>query len=148
MEQGNKAAGVWVKASEILPNNHTPLFFKIIRGEGATGHYGFFDGKFYSQNQNGYFGMELNNSDTYIEWLDESQANNSIDNGWISVEDKMPEDCNEILGCHCNEQYYVVEVCRKYHSITPKSYKFVSRDGDSGLNITHWQPLPKRPNKK
>jgi len=63
-------------------------------------------------------------------------------NGWISVEDKLPEEC---------ELVYAI----REGNVEPGIYKFMAKDQWEWAprfiacldDITHWMPLPKPPKK-
>ena len=69
------------------------------------------------------------------------------DNDWISVKDRLPDDKERYLICTENERIYIAyyqPIGDKFSNHEPfwqgSSCRFTS--------VTHWQPLPKRPNFK
>lgn len=65
-------------------------------------------------------------------------------NGWISVEDRLPDDKERYLICTENERIYIAyyqPIGDKFSDYEPfwqgSSCRFTS--------VTHWQPLPKPP---
>ena len=72
-------------------------------------------------------------------------------NEWISVEERLPEDWQKIL-CYQpyteNSQIMVLAYSKEYFVEINDDDKFTDNPQDDGFYnyITHWMPLPKRPN--
>lgn len=82
-----------------------------------------------------------------------SKLRNSIDNGWISIEEALPENSDEVL-CYAP---YIKDIIGhvligKYfppergHRESWTVYDFEEARMD--IKVTHWQKLPQPPNKK
>ena len=58
-------------------------------------------------------------------------------NGWISVKDRLPEECNQYLVCHERNMYLA------WYSVSGRWYieEAICEPG----YITHWMPLPEPP---
>ncbi len=56
-------------------------------------------------------------------------------NGWISVEERLPENNQVVLGYH---PMYIF-ICKKLKD------RFVVKMNLTPCDITHWQPLPQPP---
>lgn len=72
-----------------------------------------------------------------------------MENGWIKVEDMLPEITNEKLGCsdevlaYADNLYGKFFISRYDHEFETWEYE---RGHDATYNpITHWIPLPKPP---
>jgi Lar family restriction alleviation protein len=65
---------------------------------------------------------------------------NTRADGWISVEDELPQEDFQVIAC-CDDD---VEACifRVHES---GNYYFERVDGDFRLEATHWMPLPAPP---
>lgn len=65
---------------------------------------------------------------------------------WISVKDKLPEHCQEILACcsHENTGFTFEESCT-YTLATYINEMFIPFHYDEKLFPTHWMPLPEPP---
>ena len=56
--------------------------------------------------------------------------------GWISVEDRLPEDDETVWVHYDNEQNYGYCWNKRW---------FLNQDGRIKIKVTHWQPLPEPP---
>lgn len=60
---------------------------------------------------------------------------------WISVDDRLPEDEDEVLGCHIEAGGITII----WYDIELKKWHFDSEQKGMEILITHWQPLPNPP---
>lgn len=75
-------------------------------------------------------------TDEYLERANKNTERPAvIADNWISVEDRLPKDFSEVLGCACDDNVLVA-----YWS----GEEWYS-PSDALLNITHWQALPSPP---
>lgn len=78
---------------------------------------------------------------------------NGIDNGWISVEEALPENSDEVL---CYAPYIKdiighVLIGKYFHRERGHSESWTVYDFEEArmdIKVTHWQKLPQPPNKK
>lgn len=72
-------------------------------------------------------------------------ADFEFDNGWISVENRLPDDKKQYLVCTDRGRFYIAY----YQPIGDKfsDYEPFWQSDSCRLTtcVTHWQPLPKRP---
>jgi hypothetical protein len=61
---------------------------------------------------------------------------------WISIKDELPNHCWDVLVCFNGGD---PEIGRLYNRRTAVSYTFVTPDECSGIDATHWMPLPEKP---
>lgn len=71
-----------------------------------------------------------------VEYLDESE-----DNGWISVEDRLPKDAECVL-VYCST---AKQDCKMTVGMRVKELYGFYTDDEGLCNVTHWQPLPPAP---
>lgn len=62
---------------------------------------------------------------------------NTRADGWISVEDELPQEDFQVLAC-CDDD---IEACI-FRMHDTGNYYFERVDGDFRLEATHWMPLP------
>jgi hypothetical protein len=63
---------------------------------------------------------------------------------WISVKDRLPENCESVIGYDPNQNKHD-RVNEMFYSELGKCWIFV-RDGlDATETVTHWMPLPDPP---
>lgn len=82
-----------------------------------------------------------------------SKAEDKGDNGWISVEDRLPEIGSYVIAYDGNEQKVVKMTTYLEGSIGYKLgirdcwFEFISHNNYvfRFTNVTHWQPLPPKP---
>lgn len=61
---------------------------------------------------------------------------NTVDNGWISVEERLPQEFDSVI------VYDGASIFIGYHEI---NYGFYIDIVDEKIEITHWMPLPEPP---
>lgn len=78
---------------------------------------------------------------------DAVNAWNTRADGWISVEDKLPESCSEVyiwprpdFGLDCHSGYYY-----KHNNEWKAQSMQCFGVEDHKVNVTHWMPLPEPP---
>lgn len=69
------------------------------------------------------------------------QALESYKNGWVSVEERLPEPCSDVI-CFTLGGYGVESL------LFDGDRKFYNQNTDVERNPTHWQPLPTPPQTK
>lgn len=128
----------WIKASERLPKLEKVVVLKDNNGMYRMGNF-YKDGnpnfhRLYIQKTSNYDAFEISseNFDIYF-WLDEETE------GWISVDDRMPE-VGQFYNYSDNVLVWDGQFIR--NSCWWPSLKGWNDDED---NITHWQPLPQPP---
>ena len=74
---------------------------------------------------------------------------------WISVEDKLPEGCENVLVCNfetgtridCTTAWYHVK--NKHWDVDDSMIRAENYDGGAVIsldqNVTHWMPIPEPP---
>lgn len=69
------------------------------------------------------------------------------DNGWISVKDRLPEIkehyCSELVMCYSPDGE--IEYLFDYYEMNVFGQGCFTTEKNSGITITHWQPLPEPP---
>jgi hypothetical protein len=89
----------------------------------------------------------INQNDEYIRRITDLEAENKrLREGWVSVEDRLPEDCDEVFVYINIEEVSNARITAFYN---PPHWYFHQQHGapvkiDAG-NVTHWRELPTPP---
>jgi len=70
---------------------------------------------------------------------------------WISVESKLPNSSEEVLAVTDNDEFVVASFVDGEWEPNEKSLKIITEYACFAIikgDITHWQPLPLRPNQQ
>lgn len=65
---------------------------------------------------------------------------------WIKLEDKLPLHYQNILVCDKRGDIYMACIWTYDAKINDIPFVFVTSDGTSIDDVTHWMPLPEPPN--
>ena len=71
----------------------------------------------------------------------ESKGESGIYASWISVDDKLPDDTGNVLACDQYKQIWLAS----FYKYSNKTWTDDRGDVITGSEITHWIPLPNRP---
>ena len=58
---------------------------------------------------------------------------------WISVKDRSPQDCVDVLGFLIEEEYRGCDIVYR------KGYKWIDSSGSPTNDVYFWMPLPEPP---